>query len=127
MQYMLALIDEEPNWEEITPEEMQATIDGMGKLNNEMMEAGVFVTGAGLRERASATTVRFGEGGETVVSDGPFAETKEQLAGYWVIECASLDEALEWTKKVPLEKGAIEIRPLVGSEEELIAKAGGPQ
>jgi hypothetical protein len=113
MQYMLSLIDEEPNWEDISPEEMQANIDQMEKLNDEMAEAGVLVTAAGLRELASATTVSFGEGGETVVSDGPFAETKEQLMGFWVIECASLDEALEWTKKVPMEQGHIEVRPLV--------------
>ena len=122
MRYMLMLIDEEPSWEDISPQEMQATMDAMGKFNDELQEAGALVDGAGLRERATATTVRFAPGGESVVSDGPFAETKEQLMGYWIIETESLDEALGWTRKVPLEHGAIEIRPMVESgdpDEEL--------
>jgi hypothetical protein len=121
MLYMLSLIDQEPNWEEISPEEMQAMVDAMGKYNDELKEAGVMVDGHGLRERATASVVRFSEGGEATVTDGPFAETKEQLMGYWIIEAANLDEALEWTKKAPLQEGAIEVRPLVeerGEEDE---------
>jgi hypothetical protein len=121
MLYLLSLIDEEPNWEEVSPEEMQAMVDEMGRYNDELKEAGVMVDGHGLRERATASVVRFSEGNETTVTDGPFAETKEQLMGFWIIEAANLDEALEWTRKAPLQEGAIEVRPLVeeqGEEDE---------
>jgi hypothetical protein len=115
MQYLLGLIGEEPNFEEISPDEMQATIDLMDRYNQELKDAGAMVYGAGLRERATATVVRFPaeEGGDATVTDGPFAETKEQLMGFWIIEAASLDEALEWTKKAPLQGAAVEVRPLV--------------
>jgi hypothetical protein len=115
MQYMLGLIGEEPNFEEISPDEMQATIDLMDRYNQELKDAGAWVMGAGLRERATASVVRFPleEGGEAAVTDGPFAETKEQLMGFWIIEAANLDEALEWTKKAPLQGVGVEVRPLV--------------
>jgi hypothetical protein len=128
MQYMLSLIGEEPNWEDVTPEEMQATIDEMEKYNDELKAAGAMVTGHGLRERATASVVRF-SGDERTVTDGPFAETKEQLMGFWIIEAANLDEALAWTRKAPLREAAIEVRPLVEEEgeedisgEELLAR-----
>jgi hypothetical protein len=131
MQYMLSLIGEEPNWEEVSPEEMQATLEEMEKYNDELKEAGVMVDGHGLRERASASVVHF-SGGETTITDGPFAETKEQLMGFWIIEAANLDEALAWTKKAPLQEAAIEVRPLVEEEgeeeisgEELLARVQG--
>jgi hypothetical protein len=115
MQYLLGLIGEEPNFEEISPDEMQATIDLMDKYNQELRDAGAMVYGAGLRERATATVVTFPaeEGGEATVTDGPFAETKEQLMGFWIIEAANLDEALAWTKKAPLQGVQVEVRPLV--------------
>ena len=105
MQFMLALISEERNWEDVTPEEVQRNLAEMGRFNEELTEAGAMVTGAGLQERATGTTVHYGKG-EPVVTDGPFAETKEQLAGFWLIECDGLDEALAWAKKIPLEDGA---------------------
>ena len=120
MLYMLSLIDQEPNWEDVKPEDVQEDLDAMGRYNDELKAAGVMVDGHGLRERATASVVRF-SGDETTVTDGPFAETKEQLMGFWIIEAANLDEALEWTRKAPLEEGAIEIRPLVeeaGEEDE---------
>ena len=120
MLYMLSLIDEEPNWEDVKPEDMQKDLDAMGRYNDELKAAGVMVDGHGLRERATASVVRF-SGDETTVTDGPFAETKEQLMGFWIIEAANFDEALEWTRKAPLQSGSIEIRPVVeeqGEEEE---------
>ncbi len=116
MQYLLGLIGEEPNFEEISPDEMQATLDLMDRFNKEMKDAGAMVYGAGLRERATATVVSFPleEGGaQPTVTDGPYAETKEQLMGFWIIEAANLDEALEWTKKAPLQGVSVEVRPLV--------------
>jgi hypothetical protein len=125
MLYLLSLIGEEPNWEEVSPEEMQAQIDAMGKYNDELKEAGVMVDGHGLRERATASVVRFSEGNESTVTDGPFAETKEQLMGFWIIEAPNFDEALEWTRKAPLEEAAIEIRPLVEEQGEEDEKFSG--
>lgn len=121
MQYMLLMHGEEPNWEDVSPDEMQATIEEMGRYNQKLKDAGAWVWAGGLRERATATVVRFPSGeGEPTVTDGPFAETKEQLMGFWIIECANLDEALSWTKKAPLQGVAVEVRPLVedrGEEE----------
>jgi hypothetical protein len=128
MQYLLSLIGDEREthaWEEITPEEMQATYERMDAFNKEMEKAGVLVHGAGLDRSDTATTVRFGEGGKTDVTDGPFAETKEWIAGFWVIECASLDEALEWTKKAPMEGGTIEVRPLITERDDLMSRVQG--
>ena len=76
------------------------------------------VTGGGLESRETATVVRFDLGGDTTVTDGPFIETKEQLMGFWIIDCANLDEALAWAKKVPLKGASIEVRPLIGTAGE---------
>jgi len=122
MQFMLALISEERSWEDVTPEEVKRNLAEMGRFNAELQEAGAFVIGGGLQERATGTTVHYGED-DPVVSDGPFAETKEQLAGFWLIECEGLDEALAWAKKVPLRDSHVEIRPLVASGKELMEKA----
>ena len=125
MQFMLALIAEERNWEDVSPDEVKRNLAEMGQFNAELTEAGAMVTGAGLQERATGTTVHYSETQEPVVTDGPFAETKEQLAGFWMIDVESLDDALGWAKKVPLKSGHIEIRPLVSGGEELLDKAGG--
>ena len=124
MLYLLSLIDEEPNWEEVSPDDMQEMVDAMGRYNDELKEAGVMVDGHGLRGRETASVVRFSEGSQTV-TDGPFAETKEQLMGFWIIEAANLDEALEWTKKAPLQEGAVEVRPLVEEQGEEDEKFSG--
>jgi len=131
MNYMLLLMGEEPNWEELSPEEAQANLDEMGAYNAELMEAGAMVTGGGLESRSTATVVRFDLGGETTVTDGPFIESKEQLMGFWIIDCANLDEALAWAKKVPLRGASLEVRPLIGTAgeevdgEELIRRGSG--
>jgi hypothetical protein len=124
MQFMLSLISEERNWEDVTPEEVESNLAEMGRFNEELTAAGAMVTGAGLQERATGTTLHYSSEDEPVVSDGPFAETKEQLAGFWMVECESIDEALAWAKKIPLQDGHVEIRPLVASGDELREKAG---
>jgi len=131
MNYMLLLMGEEVDWEAITPEEAQTTIDEMGAYNDKLKEAGAWVLGGGLESRSTATVVRFDLGGETTITDGPFIETKEQLMGFWIIECANLDEALDWAKKVPLQGASLEVRPLIGTGgedvdgEELIRRGSG--
>jgi hypothetical protein len=125
MQFMLALIAEERSWEDITPDEVKKNLSEMGQFNAELVEAGAFVTAGGLQERATGTTVHYSDG-EPLVTDGPFAETKEQLSGFWLLECESLDDALAWAKKVPLARGHVEIRPMVTGGKELMEKAEAP-
>jgi hypothetical protein len=114
MKYMLTLIGEEGGWEDTTPEEMKAEMDRWQEFGKELEQAGAFLAGEGLQESATATTVRIPEGGaERVVTDGPFAETKEQVGGFYLLECENLDEAIEWAKKVPLAAGGVEVRPVM--------------
>ena len=122
MEFMLALIAEERSWEDITPNEVKQNLAEMGQFNAELTEAGVMVTGAGLQERATGTVVHYGEG-EPLVTDGPFAETKEQLSGFWIIDVENLDEALAWAKKIPFTSNHVEIRPMVTGGKELLEKA----
>jgi hypothetical protein len=78
-----------------------------------MSAAGVLVDGGPLQPPSSATTVRVRDG-EPLVTDGPFAELKEQIGGYYVLDCADLDEALRWAARIPAARfGAIEVRPLM--------------
>jgi hypothetical protein len=122
MQFMLALIAEERSWEEITPDEVKQNLAEMGQFNAKLVEAGAMVFGGGLQERATGTTVHYGDG-EPLITDGPFAETKEQLSGFWVIDVESLDEALAWAKKIPFTSNHVEIRPMVTGGAELLEKA----
>jgi hypothetical protein len=122
MQFMLALIAEERSWEDIAPDEVKQNLAEMGQFNAELTEAGAMVFGGGLQERATGTTVHYGDG-EPLVTDGPFAETKEQLSGFWVIDVESLDEALAWAKKIPFTDNHVEIRPMVSGGAELLEKA----
>lgn len=112
MQYLLTIWMEEMEFEP-TPEVMAP----WKAFNDEAAAAGVLRGGSGLQPSATATTVR--GGGEIVLTDGPFVETKEQLAGYYVVDCADLDEAIAWAKKVPaVQWGAsVEVRPVAGDTD----------
>ena len=127
MKYMLTLIGEEGGWDDVTPEQMQAEMSRWEAFGKELEQAGAFIAGEGLQESATATTVRL-EGNERLVTDGPFAETKEQVGGFYLLECENLDEAIAWAKKVPLSGGGIEVRPVMdytqyGYEEPQAAEA----
>jgi len=127
MKYMLTLISEEGGWDDVTPEQMQAEMSRWEAFGKELEQAGAFIAGEGLQESATATTVRI-EGDERLVTDGPFAETKEQVGGFYLLECENLDEAIAWAKKVPLSGGGIEVRPVMdytqyGYEEPQAAEA----
>jgi hypothetical protein len=92
-------------------EDMQTVYRETGRVNDEMQTAGVWVFGGGLLPVDAATVVRI-ERGAATMSDGPFAETKEHVAGFWVIRCADLDEALAWAEKCAVAcRGPIEVRP----------------
>ena len=112
MQYLLTIWMEETDFVP-TPEAMAP----WKEFNNEGIAAGVLRGGSGLQPSATATTVR--GGGEVVLTDGPFVETKEQLAGYYVVDVADLDEAIAWAKKVPAVQwgAAIEVRPVNGGTD----------
>ena len=91
----------------------------MGKYNEELVKAGIMLDGDGLHPSSKGARVRF-EGSKRTVTDGPFAETKELVAGFWIWQCASLDEAIEWVKKCPnpmLGPSEIEIRQIFEAED----------
>lgn len=86
--------------------------EAMTKYNEELVKAGVMLAGDGLRPTSDGAKVRF-EGGKRTVIDGPFTEAKELVAGYWIWECASRDEAIEWLKRAPFDGGVeIELRQI---------------
>lgn len=92
----------------------------MGKFNEELVKAGVMLAGDGLKPSSQGKRVRFSAGKKTVI-DGPFAETKELVAGYWIWQVNSLEEALEWVRRcpdpMPGEESDIEIRPIYEAED----------
>jgi hypothetical protein len=99
--------------------EMPSTelLEAMNTYNQELVSAGVMLAGEGLHPSSKGVRVRF-DGGERTVIDGPFTEAKELVAGYWIWECASRDEAIEWAKRAPFDSGAeIELRQIFESED----------
>jgi len=92
----------------------------MGRFNEELVKAGVMLAGEGLQPSSRGARVRF-SGGKRTVIDGPFAETKELVAGFWLWQCKSKEEAIEWVKRcpdpMPGEDSEIEIRPLFEAED----------
>jgi hypothetical protein len=97
----------------------QQLLADMGRFNQALIEAGVMLTGEGLKPSRYGKRVRF-SGKNRIVTDGPFAETKELVAGYWIWEVKSVEEAVEWVKKCPnpmLTDSDIEIRPCYAAED----------
>jgi hypothetical protein len=113
MQYLMLIYSSETADADLSPERQQAMFAGYGAFTREVKEAGVMVAGDALERTAQATTVRVRDG-KTLTTDGPFAETKEQLGGYYLLECADLDEAIAYAAKIPhAALGSIEIRPIM--------------
>jgi hypothetical protein len=99
--------------------EMPSTglLEAMNTYNQELVSAGVMLAGDGLHPSSKGVRVRF-DGAERTVVDGPFTEAKELIAGYWIWECASRDEAIEWVKRAPFDSGSeIELRQVFESED----------
>jgi hypothetical protein len=86
-----------------------AELSAMGKFNDELVKAGIMLAGEGLHPTSKGARVRFPD---KQVIDGPFTETKEIVAGYWVWQVKSLEEAIEWLKRAPFPEGEVEIRPI---------------
>jgi hypothetical protein len=109
-QYLLAVHSDESA--PMSDEQMQAAFKAVDAFNRELMQTGAWVFAGGLEPLASTTVVR-AQGGEVIVTDGPFAETKEQIGGYYLVDCKDLDEAIEVAAKIPgAAHGTIEVRPI---------------
>src|SRR5687768_2835011 len=116
MKYLFTLYGDESAYETQTPEDGAAEMAAYERFDTEAKAAGILIGGEALEPTTSATTLRL-KGGERVVTDGPFAETKEQLGGYYILDCKDLDEALEWAAKIPAaQNGSVEIRPIMDLE-----------
>jgi hypothetical protein len=112
MQYMILIYGNEKAYAGQSEEEMGKVYGAYMAYNQELAKAGVLVGAASLQSITTATTVRV-KGGKTTTTDGPFAETKEQLGGYYIVNVANLDEALKWAAKCPgANGGSCEVRPL---------------
>lgn len=117
MQYMILIYGDEMDFAAMAghAEAQRATYAAYNRYGADMREAGVLRGGAELKPSHSATTVRVSNG-KTVTTDGPFAETREQLGGFYLIEVADLDQAVHWAARCPgAQGGAIEVRPVGGS------------
>jgi hypothetical protein len=115
MKYMLTIHTDPAGYADATPEDLDAELKGYASLSQELNEAGAFVAGEGL-QLDTATTVSV-QNGERLVTDGPFAETREQLGGFYLLDCKDLDEAISWAAKIPgARHGKIEVRPVLNYE-----------
>jgi hypothetical protein len=112
MRYMLLICSDESAVGSLSPEEGSAILAEYGTFMEEMNRRGVLQGGERLRPTTDATTVRVRDG-EVLTSDGPFAETKEQVGGFYIVDCKDLDEAIEIGSKIPAARmGTIEVRPI---------------
>jgi len=119
MQYLLLINDDEAHWGEMPEDERNAIYGEYMQYTQELQSSGVLVGANQLQPGSTATVVSI-EGGKTITTDGPFAETKEVLGGYYLIDVGTLDEALEWAAKIPSARyGHIEVRPVVMREAEV--------
>jgi hypothetical protein len=113
MQYLLLIHEDEKSYWGLSDDDRKALNGEYGSYTEALRSSGAMVGGAQLQPTSSATSVRVKDG-DTVVTDGPFAETKEQLGGYYLIDAESIDEAIDWAAKIPAARtGTIEVRPLV--------------
>jgi hypothetical protein len=116
MRYMLLIYSREDQASAASREARQAVLQGHRTVMAEAAGKGVLRGAEPLKPTSTATTVRV-QNGQALTTDGPFAETKEQLAGYYILECENLDEAIDWAEKIPTAckgaEGCVEIRPII--------------
>ncbi len=118
MQYMLLIYDDERQWAEMSEEESGQLIQEYFRYTDELRQAGAYVAGEPLQPTTTATTVRV-RNGERLVTDGPFAETKEQLGGYYLIDARDLNDAIHIAAKIPSARtGSVEVRPVVNFDQQ---------
>jgi hypothetical protein len=115
MRYMLLIYSDEAKMAQMPQEEMEIIKAGHRAVMDETAKLGIYRGAEPLKPTATATTVRTKEG-KPLIIDGPFAETKEQLAGYYILDCNDLDDAIKWASKIPTAckggEGCVEIRPI---------------
>jgi hypothetical protein len=117
MQYLLLIYDNEKAFSSFPKDRVDKIMAGYNEFTQSIVKSGHFRAGSQLYPTSAATTLRERDG-KVVMSDGPFAETKEQLGGYYLVECKDLDEALGIAKRIPsVRSGSIEVRPLVPMSE----------
>jgi hypothetical protein len=113
MRYALLIYANEQDWATQTEEQSQAQFQEYMAFTKDIVDRGLQQSGEALQPTSTATTVRV-KNGETVTTDGPFAETKEQLGGFYIVECKDLDEAIEVAARIPDARGgSIEVRPVL--------------
>ena len=116
MRYALLIYANEQDWANQTEEEGQAQFQEYMAFTKDIVDRGLQQSGEALQPTATATTVRVRDG-ETVTTDGPFAETKEQLGGFYIVDCKDLDEAIEVAARIPDARGgSIEVRPILAMD-----------
>lgn len=116
MEYMILIYADEKLYSGMSEQQLGELMKSYGDYTQEMLAAGVLRGGSELAPVHTATTVRLRDG-KIACTDGPFAETKEQLGGYYLIECDNLDEAIKWAARCPSAKdGSIEVRPQVKTD-----------
>jgi len=127
MRFMVIIkANEQSERGELPPPEL---FEAMHKFNEELVNAGVLLAAEGLLPSAKGKRVHFKLNGPMTITDGPFAETKELIAGFWLLQCKSIDECLEWVKRIPSDgvttDGDVEIRQVAGPED--LAEAMSPE
>jgi hypothetical protein len=116
MRYMLTLWGDESAWAGATSEQIAEEMGSYDAFTREVREAGALISGEGLDPTPTAKTLRV-RGDVRDVTDGPFAETREQLGGFYVLECGDIDEAIAWAAKLPAAAtGGVEVRPVMEFE-----------
>jgi len=128
VKFLALIYSDESAWDSLGDADRSSMIEQYMAFSRDAEAAGVMLGGAELAPTRSATTVRVREG-QTAVTDGPYAEAKEALGGYYLFECESFDEALDWSARIPgAQHGAIEVRPVHEGEDnsaELVADKEG--
>ncbi len=114
MRFMVLVKANEDSEAGVMPSE--EILAAMGRYNEELAKAGVLLAGEGLHPSSKGARVRF-SGKDRSVVDGPFAETKELIAGFWLIQVRSMDEAIEWVKRAPMQEGELEIRQVFEADD----------
>jgi len=113
MRFLLMIFDDHAEWAKVSPADMEHVMQTHAQIQADLRAQGKWIGCDRLRPGAEAATVRV-RGDRQVVSDGPFTETKEVMGGYYLIECGSQAEAIEWAKRLPLSEGrsSVEVRPI---------------
>ncbi|HSE26499.1 MAG TPA: YciI family protein [Pyrinomonadaceae bacterium] len=122
MKYLLLIYQNEQSWSGLTDQERRDIYAEYGKFSEEIKGSGHYVSGSELHPASTATSVRVRDG-KALTTDGPFAETKEQLGGYYLVEAKNLDEAIGLAARIPSARmGTIEVRPLAEGSASASAK-----